>query len=230
MAPSLTVRNALVDLENVPAKKVHTIPHGFDLDYFAHPDPHKTENLRLKLHLAHSGPVVGVISRLLELKGLQFIIPAFTTFLQHHPNALLVLANAHGPYAQEVDELLKQIPEKSWRKLDFEKNLSELYSCFDYFVHAPIDPNIEAFGQIYVEALAAGVPSVFTLSGIAHEFIVHEKNALVVPFAQAEPIAAALLRLTEDQSLREKIRIRGFESVKPYGLKSFIDHTTALYV
>lgn len=230
VAPSRTVQSTLVDLENVPTEKVRVIPHGFDLEYFAHPDAIAVEALKIQLELQESGPVVGVISRFLELKGLQYIIPAFAEFEKSNPGAVLVLANAHGPYESEVNKLLAQLPEKSWRKVRFEKNLSALYACFDYFVHAPIEPSIEAFGQIYIEALAAGVPSVFTLSGIAHEFIEHEKNALVVPHAQSEPIAAALLRIHEQKELQSALIACGHESITPYGLKTFIDHTIALYV
>src|SRR5256885_4070776 len=39
----------------------------------------------------------------------------------------------------------------------------------DVFVHAPIAPQVEAFGQVYVEAMAAGVPSVITRAGIRSE-------------------------------------------------------------
>ncbi len=44
-------------------------------------------------------------------------------------------------------------------------------------MHVTIGKHYEAFGQIYVEALAAGIPSVFTLTGIAPEIIEHEHNA-----------------------------------------------------
>jgi hypothetical protein len=56
----------------------------------------------------------------------------------------------------------------------------------------PIDDTIEAFGQTYIEALISGVPSVFTLSGVASEFIENGKNALVVDYKNSEQISVAI--------------------------------------
>jgi len=230
VAPSETVRNALVEKEGVHPDKVKIIYHGFDLKYFSAPEHNDIETIRSQLNLNENIPVVGVISRFLELKGLQFIIPAFIAFHRSFPDAILLLANAHGPYEQQVNRLLSQLPATAWRKVHFEQNLAALYGCMDYFVHTPIDAEIEAFGQIYVEALAAGVPSVFTLSGIAHQFIRHEENALVVPYANSSSIADALIRLHNDALLQQKLAENGRASVQQFGLNIFIEKTENLYV
>ncbi|MBL0097760.1 MAG: glycosyltransferase [Bacteroidetes bacterium] len=86
---------------------------------------------------------------------MQYIIPAFERILKSQP---------------------KKLPSDSYIKIEFERDLFSLYSIFDYFIHAPIDPSVEAFGQVYIEALAAGIPSIFTLSGIAPDFIVDGKT------------------------------------------------------
>src|SRR5690606_38632555 len=98
------------------------------------------------------------------------------------------------------------------------------------FVHVPIDAYSEAFGQIYVEALVAAVPSIFTLSGIAPEFVKHEENALVVPFKNSEAIADALSRLQTDHALVEKLKIHAPASVKDqYDLSKMMERLTKLY-
>ncbi|MBK9400936.1 MAG: glycosyltransferase family 4 protein [Bacteroidetes bacterium] len=101
------------------------------------------------------------------------------------------------------------MPSDSYIKIEFEKDLFSLYSIFDYFIHVPIDPSVEAFGQVYIEALAAGIPSVFTLSGIAPDFIVDEKNALVVPFKDSDAIYNSLEKLIGNDVLKEKIVRQG---------------------
>jgi glycosyltransferase involved in cell wall biosynthesis len=80
-------------------------------------------------------------------------------------------------------------------------------------VHVPIDECAEAFGQTYVEALAAGIPSVFTLSGIAREFIENEKNALVVPYKNANAIQTSIERLLENKQLRNNLVEQGKKDV-----------------
>ena len=75
---------------------------------------------------------------------------------------------------QAIQEAVKELPQNSYCVIPFEKDLFSLYQLFDVYVHTPINPTLEAFGQTYVEALAAGIPSVFTMSGVAPQFVLHE--------------------------------------------------------
>jgi glycosyltransferase involved in cell wall biosynthesis len=61
--------------------------------------------------------------------------------------------------------------------------------------------------------LAAGIPSVFTLSGIAREFIENEKNALVVPYKNANAIQTSIERLLENKQLRNNLVEQGKKDV-----------------
>jgi len=109
-------------------------------------------------------------------------------------------------------------------------NVRALYHVFDVFVHVPINSYCEAFGQTYVEALACGVPSVFTLSGIAPEFIQHEKNALVVPFKDSQAIALACQRLLQDEGLRSELSAQGLKDVREqFGIEGMIGRLQNLY-
>lgn len=230
VAPSIVVKNTLIHLEKVPAKKVVLIHHGFDLDYLSNPDALTVAQLRQKYNLHSDQPVVGVISRLLELKGWDYIIPAFGAFLQTAPNAVLLMANASGPYEKQVNELLKQLPDKSFRVVRFEKELASLYACMNYFIHVPNDQDIEAFGQIYIEALACGVPAVFTLSGVANEFIEHHVNALVVSHQNTTEITNALIQLHTDEPLRSRLIKNGKQAVDSFNFGHFLQKTEQLYV
>jgi len=229
VAPSKTVQSTLAHLENVPSGKIALIHHGFDLKAFENPDSTIVAALKNKLKITNKGPVVGVIARYLELKGIQYIIPAFANFLKHEPDAVLVLANAQGNYTAQIKHLLAELPAGSYREINFEKDLISLYACFNYFIHAPIDADVEAFGQVFVESLAAGIPSIFTLSGAANEFIEDEKNALVVPHQNSEAILVALFRLRNNPDIAQELSENGRQSVKIFNLESFIKKTEALY-
>jgi glycosyltransferase involved in cell wall biosynthesis len=209
------VKNILTNYEKVADKKVTVINLGLDIDRFVHPDLQNVAALRQKYNAAGNGPVIGVISRWVEWKGIQYILPAFKQFLKSYPDALLVLANSHaGTYRQEILTLLDDIPKSNICLIGFEHNNFDLYHLFDIFVHVPVDKESEAFGQVYIEPLAAGIPSVFTLAGVAPEFIEHEKNALVVDFRNAEQIHQSVLLLWQNQKLREDLIVHGRASVQ----------------
>ncbi|MFN8278606.1 MAG: glycosyltransferase family 4 protein [Chitinophagales bacterium] len=199
------VKQVLIEMEQVPAKKVTIVHHGFKLADFATVPPADIAALQRQYNPQSRRPVIGCISRFTYWKGVQDIIAAFKSVLQTHPQALLILANARGNYKQEIHALLRELPEGSYLEIPFENNLFALYQLFDVFVHVPIDNHSEAFGQTYVEAPAAGIPCVFTLSGIANDFVRNEENALVVPYQNPAAIAGAVNRLLSDNTLRERL-------------------------
>jgi glycosyltransferase involved in cell wall biosynthesis len=202
------------DWERTKANKVHLIPHGFDLDYFGKTDPATIGILRHRHQIPEGAyPVIGVIARYTEWKGIQFIIPAFLKVIRLFPKAHLVLANAHGDFASAIRALLNSLPAGSYTEIAFESEVAALYRLFDVFIHTPVDKYCESFGQTYVEALASGIPSIFTLSGIASDFIVHEKNALVVGYRSIDGIASAVERIVKDPAVRESLISNGQRDV-----------------
>jgi glycosyltransferase involved in cell wall biosynthesis len=210
---SQNVSDVLIKMENVPPDKVHLVNHGFLLEKFLSPDQVSVKALHAAYNPQNKRPVIGVISRLTEWKGVHFIIPAFKRLLSDYPDALIIIANAKGDYEAEIKKMLGSLRQDQYRLIPFEKDLFSLYSLFDVFVHVPIDEAAEAFGQVYIEALAAKVPSVFTLSGISREFVVDGENGLVVPFKDAESVYFAMKRILDDSNLREKLIKGGVESV-----------------
>lgn len=203
-AISENVKSVLVGREGVSPGKVFMVNHGFELELFSKTDNERIRELRNKYNPSGRSPVIGVISRFTHWKGIQYIIPAFKRLLSDYPGALLVLANAKGDYVMELEELLSDIPNVAVTRIPFEKDLFSLYQLFDVFVHVPIDDESEAFGQVYVESLAAGVPSVFTMSGIAREFV-NDSNAIVVPFQDPDVILGGIKRILTDDALRQSI-------------------------
>lgn len=197
IAISQNVKHILTELEQVPEHKVHLIYHGFDIVQFSKSavDQDRITQVASRHGIDMERTVVGVISRYTHWKGVQYIIPAFKELLDKHPDLLLVLANAKGDYKPEIRKMLETIPSGSFVEIPFENDSAALYQTFDIFVHVPIDPESEAFGQVYIESLAAGIPSVFTLSGIASEFIRDNENALVVPFRSIDHIVEAVERM-----------------------------------
>lgn len=231
VAISNNVKNVLLS-EGVKEGKITLIHHGFDLDAFSNVDNDKVAKLKAKYVKNNNSPLIGFVSRYVKLKGYQYIIPAFKEVLKIQPNASLIIANASGPDKKKIQKLLyNSIPKDNFVEIKFEKDLFSLYQLFDIYVHTPIDEKLEAFGQTYVEALAAGIPSVFTLSGVASEFIEDKKNALVVPFKDSKSIEKSILLLLEDKTLQSKLIKNGKKDVcKLFNLELFIKKLNDLYL
>ena len=106
-----------------------------------------------------------------------------------------------------------------------------LYSIFDIFVHVPVDKQCEAFGQVYVEALASKIPSIFTLSGIAPEFIKHKVNAYVCNFKNSQEIFEGMLFYINNKESKIAIARKGQEDVtKIFSIEKMIDKLEKFYL
>jgi glycosyltransferase involved in cell wall biosynthesis len=228
---SKNVSTVLIEKENVAPAKITLIHHGLDMSEIENIEPKDTLSLKTKYNSSERSPVIGVISRYIHLKGIQFIIPAFKKLLKTHPDAYLILANAKGEYSFEIKKLLYELPKSSYIEIDFENKLFNLYKLFDVFIHVPIDKQCEAFGQIYIESLACEIPSIFTLSGIAGEFIIDRKNALVVPFQDSEGIYKAIIELISDKKLCNTLTKQGRIDIEnSFNIKNVINSLETLYL
>lgn len=222
----------LLKKQGVPDYKRALIHHGFNLQKFAVHDTQELKRLQSQYNSDNQRPVIGVIARWMEWKGIQYTIDAFSELLKQHPDGLLCLfgASEHGDYVSEIKNKLSQLPEQSYRVIPFENNVFDLYRLLDCYVHVPVNETCEAFGQTYVEALAAQVPSIFTLSGVAREFISHEENALVVPFCNSKAIYDAMIRILNDEQLCTKLKTNGARDVNHlFGFDMYISNLQKLY-
>lgn len=229
VAISKNVESILLEKERVNQNKIHFIHHGFDLEVFMNPSTRKIENLDIKYDSMEKWPVIGVIARWIEWKGIQFIIPSFQQLLKKYPNAFLILVNTSGSYKSSIQKLLDGLPKECYCCIDFEIDISNLYQLFDVYVHTPINKESEAFGQTYVEALAAGVPSVFTISGVASELITHNENAIVVPYQDSPSITKAIDLILSDRKLRDTMIANGKKSVNAFNLSTYLRKLEHLY-
>ncbi len=230
VAVSDIVAEVLINMDKVPAEKITVIPHGFMLEEM-------TANEELIPAVANDYdltgvyPVIGVVSRFVNWKGIQYIIPAFKKLLADYPNAKLVMANARGNYSDELRKQLKdELDEKTYVIINIERRIFELFKTFDVFVHVPITKEVEAYGQVYIESLLLKVPSVFTISGIANSFVKDGKNAVVVPHEDIDAIYNAVKLLLSDEKLRESITEQGFTDVwSRYHINDMYKRLDALY-
>ncbi len=230
IAISEIVKEVLIETEKVNATKVKLVYHGFDLSYFETTHQKQLSELREKYKLSANTLVIGVISRCIELKGIQYIIPAFKKLSITYPNAKLVLVNFYGDYKTTIEELLKELPQSSYVTIEHETNIHLLYKLFDVFIHVPINSKIEAFGQTYIESLICKVPLIATKSGIANEILSNEFNAMIVEYKNADEIYSALISILTSNNLKERLIENGYQTVKnKFGLENMISKLKELY-
>lgn len=230
IAISINVANIL-KVEGVQQSKIALIHHGFKKSEFENISNERINSIKNK-YCINSNLVIGVISRYIHLKGYQYIIPALSKIKLKYPSVQFVFANASGPYKKEIEKLIHQYDiENNLIEIPFEEDVIALFKTFDLFIHTPINEEIEAFGQIYVESQLLGIPSIVTLSGVAPEFLKSGYNTFVVPFKNSKAIYEAIEELLENHQLKEEIVKNGHENIsKKFSIEEMVNNHVKLYL
>jgi len=81
-----------------------------------------------------------------------------------------------------------------------------LYERADLFV---LPTRIDAFGLVYLEAMAAGLPVIGTRINAVPEIVVHGETGFLVPPGDRRALAQALGTLVDDPDLRRRMGTAG---------------------
>jgi phosphatidylinositol alpha-1,6-mannosyltransferase len=105
------------------------------------------------------------------------------------------------------------------------------YRRADVFALLPVNEgsSFEGFGLVYLEAAAAGTPAVGTHGCGAGEAILDGVTGLLVPQRDAAAAAAALVRLLQDASLRERMGRAGRERARELSWARLAERLASLY-
>lgn len=213
VVPNSNTRKYLERYENVNAKKIRQIEFGFNLDEFGSTTKLRIDTFRQEFGLESSKFVIGIASRYSVVKGLQYSLPAISRFLSKKRESVLILAGLGDNPPPDLLNLIKGINPKQLRMISRVRDMPAFYKSLSVFIHTPIDETVESFGLVYVESLAAGTPTIFTLSGIAKDICVDGENSLIVDFRNDREIEELLEKLFSDEHLRVKMSFAAKQSV-----------------
>ncbi len=180
--------------------KMHLVRYCIDVQRFSPP----TERPR------NNPPMILAVSRLVEKKGLPYLIEACNILAVNGREFRCMIVGA-GP---QEDLLQKLIAEHNLSKhvtlegVVFQEGLKQYLSKADMFVLPCIvasDGDIDGIPNTLMEAMAMEIATISTtVSGIP-ELIEDMKTGLAVPPEDGESLATAIATLLDDQELRDRL-------------------------
>ncbi len=162
--------------------------------------------------------------RLIAKKGLPTTLLAMRKIVDAWPKARLLLAG-NGPMADEMQvlcnelNLARNVEFLGWRS---QGELRELYQQAHLFLHpseTTVSGDREGVPNALLEAMATGLPPVATFHGGIPEAVTDGVDGLLVPEKSPLALADAVLRLTQQAGLLERLSKEAVSNVAAtYGL------------
>jgi glycosyltransferase involved in cell wall biosynthesis len=194
IAVSTVVEQILLTEENVDPEKVILIPNGIELQRFKEITKDKIVGHK-ELKESKNYFNIGVVARLTDWKGVKYTAEAFVRLQQEFPNSRLHIVGSFSDSYKDIVDILSRANTETYSIQKEVRNVAEFMKSLDVFVHVPIGPAEEAFGIVYVEALAAGIPCIFTLSGVLHQLPKSQLYVSLVEYQDSEQIYESLVSL-----------------------------------
>jgi len=172
-----------------PKQDIRVIPNGVDLQQFA---PQDKELSRKELGLPQDKKVIVYASRLAKAKGLSFLLAAFKVVLESENNCLLILVG-DGHYRQPLAREIAEMGLHDHVILTGHKPHAEVAKWMSAGDLVVLPSLTEGSPLPVYEALACGRPMVASRVGGIPEILTSDDYGLLVPPANSEALAKALL-------------------------------------
>lgn len=175
---------------------LQVVGRGVDTQEFA--PQHRSEALRRVWGAAPDELVVLHVGRLAPEKNIGLAVRACDAIRNAGRRARLVLVG-DGPLRATLSRRAPAAVFAGWRR---GADLSAAYASADLFLFPSMT---ETFGNVVLEALASGLPTLAYRHAAAGEHIVSELNGLTVTMGDEDAFVRAALRLAHDGRLRRDL-------------------------
>lgn len=176
-----------------------------------------------KINDAPAGKRVVFVGSLVRQKGVDVLLRAFKKVSAKHGDAELLVAG-DGEERRGLEKMSRELGVKM-TLLGYE-NLKKVLAESAVLV---LPSRAEGFGLVLLEAMSAGVPVVATNVGGIPEIIENEKNGLLVEKEDAAALAGAIVRVLEDEKLRNKLILEGRKTAEKFSWTRMADEIDSLY-
>jgi len=197
VALSRNIKSHLL-LMGTDESKIEVIPNGIDTRSYS---PHRKNLLETQWGITH--PVILFVGRLVEGKGIEYLLHAFSKVVAKIPEAKLVIVG-RGPKEKELEGLRRKLGLYNVLFLGAIENqlMPNIYVGCDVLVLPSIR---EPFGNVVIEAMAAGKPVVGSQVGGMKDTIKHGVTGYHVQPRSSQQISKYLTRMLKDDSLRNRL-------------------------
>jgi glycosyltransferase involved in cell wall biosynthesis len=184
-------------LRTWPDLRYAVVPNGVDLTLF-HPAAPATRPASRRIRCI-------AVARLIERKGLGDLIRALALLEPGRFELEIVGGGADGDVLRDLADQLGVAGDVRFLGPLSRAGVAERLREADLFT---LPSSAEAFGNVFAEALASGLPIVGSATGGIPDLVEHGSNGLLVSPGDVHALAGAIRYLGEDPELRAEMALR----------------------
>ena len=173
--------------------------------------------------------VIGVVARLVEIKGVDYVMPAFAQILKSQPKCkLMIVGDGYLRNVMEQQQHDFNIPEGKveWiGSVPYEK-------IMDYYKQMTIvwvPSRSEGFGLSAIEAMACGCPVVASNTGGVTEIMNDSVDGLLFENGNSDDLAEKTIKLISDEEQTNKMREQAISKAKQFTFDHYQESINSLY-
>jgi len=194
----------------IPEDKTIVVYNGLILDDW------KPDSANRKTRMGNNRLTVAIVGRLARRKGHHHFIQAIAKLAQVFSNVKsFVIGGSVNDDPQYEALLRREVMDLGLNNkiifTGFDTNMPKTLASVDVLVHCSTDP--ESFGRVIIEGMALGKGVIGTSIGAVPELIEHGISGLLVPPADPDALAEALVGLALNRLFLKKLGIKARERV-----------------
>jgi glycosyltransferase involved in cell wall biosynthesis len=227
IAVSKSTSDFLIKARQLPIDKVKTVYLGVPLDEFSRArSSEEVAAARTELGIAPGEFAVGTVTRLHDSKGNSFLVDAASIVRKDRPRAKFFIVG-EGPLLPDLQQQAAALGlGDRFVFHGFAKDVAAVVSAFDLSVF----PSLwEGTPLTVFEALAMGKPIVATDADGLLDVLTNDRDALIVPKRNAHALAAAIVRMMDDEGLRARLGAAARQTGQQYDITAFVRKMERLY-
>jgi len=223
IAVSRMIASMLVE-DGIPPDRIEVVHDGVNISAV---DRTPALDVHKELWLPHGSPVVGNVAALVPHKGQKVLIDAAAIVVRKMPDVRFVILG-EGELRQTLERQVKDLGlDRHVFLPGFKADILGLQKSFDVFVMSSLT---EGLGSSMLDAMACGTPVVGTRAGGIPEAIDDGRTGLLVRPNHADELAAAIMRLLADSTLRQRLGAAGRAHVEAeFSVDKMVEGTLAVY-
>jgi glycosyltransferase involved in cell wall biosynthesis len=197
--------------KGISARKLYVIGVGVDTERFA-----CAEGTAIRQRWGKpAAPVVAFVGQQARHKGVDTLVHAMERVWQRLPETRLLVAGARTRFSPVLRRQIEALSSPQREKVLVLDNFDEaekpsLFAACDLLAYPS---EFESFGLVYAEAWACGKPVIGSHAGAISSVVQDGIDGLLVPPRDISALADAVIRLLEDESLRDRLGERGRQKV-----------------